>query len=1052
MMNTIVTGFEMTATQKRIWQLGRQYNSAFITAVCLQVNGNLDKDLLFAALRSVTAKHEIFNTSYQFTDANLAYPFQVVGEGDLSPAFEYINLEEQSPEEQYATIQRTYQSQLLRKNADTPFLDAVLLKQKNNVHTLILTAPAISADIQSLLNVVDESIQRYAAGNVAANDEEQPLQFTQFSEWHNELLREGDTDAEKLWNDRAKNNKTTGIALENVAGSASPLFTISSTRVEGVDQQKLAQWCAGNNCTVEEFLQSAWLVLLWQYTARQDNVLTGRVADGRSLDNFKLINGPFSKTVPFLVTVNKDMSFVQVCEQVKKETELTNTWQDNFDSKTSDATLIPAFSFEFIAAAKNEERTDNLQIRYQAMRSGVDWFRAKLFCTGYADRTELSIETNDAFFTEEAQSCLQHQLGNLINKVLDNSQLPIEQLTGVSAWEKKLVTEQFNVTQKDLVTDRSLISYIEEQAQKNPGNTAVQFKGVAISYDDFNKTANQWARLLTKKYGLGKGDIVALHLGRSAQQLICLAAILKTGAAYLPVDYNIPEERLRYILEDSGAKAIITGNDLSSELAGQATIVSTNEAVAEVATQDNSNTGITREPNDIFYVMYTSGSTGKPKGVLVPDRSIRNYALWFQSERGVTNNDSSVLFSSIAFDLNYTALWPVLISGGTLHIVEDMPVFDADNLLDILVKEKVTYVKLTPSHFNLLTGSQQFEQLAKEISLRLIVLGGEPIRVKDIEYYLQFKKDTSFLNHYGPTETTVGVLTYPIDTSDLATFSQKPLIGRPIANTQVYLLNEQNEMTPIGIPGEICIAGSNLTDGYLQRKELTDQKFIDNPFGEGKLYKTGDLGCWTSGGEIEFLGRKDFQVKINGYRIELEEIGQTIQDYGKNTRAFVAVNTNETGLAAFFTSSASINTGELKKFLARHLPEYMIPGTLVQVEAFPLLPNGKTDRTTLLNTANMKAINNDFVAPQNEMEEYLSALWQEVLEAEQVSVRDNFFDIGGNSFKLVKVFREVVKKYPGVVSLTDLFKYNTIQSFADFIQEKQKTPQPAKQNIFSFEV
>jgi acyl carrier protein len=297
------------------------------------------------------------------------------------------------------------------------------------------------------------------------------------------------------------------------------------------------------------------------------------------------------------------------------------------------------------------------------------------------------------------------------------------------------------------------------------------------------------------------------------------------------------------------------------------------------------------------------------------------------------------------------------------------------------------------------------------------------------------------------------VITHRIDTDRLAGFKQKPLIGKPSDNNRVYILNESNEMVPVGVLGEICIAGKNVTKGYLKQPALTDQKFIPDVFtNEGKLYKTGDLGRWTPGGNIEFFGRKDFQVKIHGYRIELEEIEQTLLSYKNITRAYVTVNKDEASLIAFFTSMVPVNIAEVKKFLATHLPDYMMPGTLVELTQFPLLPNGKIDRNTLLNTEYMKLVNDDFVAPQNELEHDLAALWREALETEQVSIHDNFFDVGGNSFKLVKVFREFSKKYPGVISLTDLFKYNTIHSLAVFIDEKQQVRKPDKQNTFSFEV
>jgi amino acid adenylation domain-containing protein len=1015
----------------------------------------MDKELLLSSLCAITDRHEIFRTDYKYIDTTLAYPYQVVADTNLYPSFEYMDLSEKNREEQEIAIRKIYQAQFAGTTSQPGFLNAILVKQHATAHALIITAPAISADIRSLMNISDELFQLYTANSNEQDQDDPVLQFTQFSEWHNDILAQKDAEARRFWDNRTKHNTTVSLPSEDAYDGTNDRFETAVAEINDINHPGLTAWCRNKNYRVEDFLLSAWSLLLWHYTGQRDNLLLGKVVAGRSLEEFESMSGPFSKTLPFLLTINKQSLFEQICQDVQQESSLITDWQDNFYWKAEQDNSIPgcAFQFEYTPVKAGEFGTAGLRKQYKMIQSDFDWFKLKLSCTDYKDSVEVTIHANTTFFSTDALTCIKQQFIHLIGNVLANEQQQAEALFTVSDWEKKLVSEKFNATNKELATHKSLISYIEEHGQHNPEQPALKCGSEMLTYSELNERANQWASYLSGNYGIGKGDIVAVNLERSVLQLVCLIGVLKTGAAYLPIDHAVPAERLEYILEDSSAKAIITNRELSAEQLAQARVIKGTATAGAIRNNDCTNTGAERTVDDIFYVMYTSGSTGKPKGVLVPDSSIINYALWFQSDHQVGNSDSSVLFSSIAFDLSYTSLWPVLISGGTLNIVEEMPVFDADHLLDLLVSEKVTYIKLTPSHFNLLISSTQFARSAPLLSLRLIVLGGEPTRVKDIEYYLRYKKGTAFLNHYGPTEATIGVITHRINTDNLAGFKQKPLIGKPVYNNRVYILNENNEMVPVGVLGEICIAGKNVTNGYLQRPGLTDQKFIPDTFAkDGKLYKTGDVGRWTPGGNIEFFGRKDFQVKIHGYRIELEEIEQTLLRYKNITRAFVTVNKDEASLAAFFTSSETVNAAEVKKFLGLHLPDYMIPGTLVALTQFPLLPNGKIDRTTLLNTAHMKQVNDDFVAPETELEHYLAALWQEALETEQVSIHDNFLDIGGNSFKLVKVFREFSKKYPGVISLTDLFKYNTIHSLARFIEEAQQVNKTDKQSTFSFEV
>jgi amino acid adenylation domain-containing protein len=1051
---SITTGYELALTQKRAWQLQEQYNCACKSGLRIELNGPLDSSLLFTCLAEIAGHHEIFSTRFEKQDASLAYPFQVIGPEKTHPLLILTDISGIGWEKQEETIQKNWQVRVSAKPIEGETLEAVLLKQNESLHTLLLTVPAMTADAQSLLNIADEMMQEYAAGNTKAGREEDQFQFAQFSEWHNELLAADEPESKRFWASRLENYKPVAVPLENNNLQQAGSFEIIEELVT-VDSEKIQEYCRTKKYSTPQFLFSAWAVFAWHYADKKEILSLGKIFTGRSLDHFEKICGPFAKTLPLQLHITGNDTFDDVYRNVQLETGRAAEWQDNFTWKygNRDQLQAGAFSFEHIHANTPVISGSTLSVQYKKIHSNADWFKLKLSCFDTGTKTAVQMQANTSFFTREALVCACQQFSHLVNSILEEKLLPVTNLFTASPWEMKVVREKFNNTQRNFNTTRSLVSYMEEEAQNNPGATALKSGDTVINWQSFNEKANQWANYLSAQFAIGKGDVVAVSLERSPIQIICLFAILKTGAAYLPLDHNIPEERIAYILEDSTAKVLITADGLAGDIPAATKLVAVSGTAVAVERLSKKYSSVKREAEDTFYVMYTSGSTGKPKGVLVPDRGIINYALWFQSEHIVTRKDSSVLFSSIAFDLSYTALWPVLISGGALHLAADSPVFDPDNLLRILTEEKISYIKLTPSHFNLLVNSNLFTQLAPSLSLRLIVLGGEPVQVNDIEYYLQYKKGTSFLNHYGPTETTVGVISHLVDTNNLALFQQKPLIGKPNSNNQVYILDETNQPVPIGMMGEICVAGESVTNGYLQRPNLTKQKFIFNPFSpQGKMYKTGDLGRWTAGGQIEFFGRKDFQVKIHGYRIELEEIERVLHSFEGVTRVYVTVNNNGDGLLAFFTVSQPVSITALKQFAGRKLPDYMMPGLLMEVEQFPLLANGKIDRTNLLNTSTMQTAQNDVALPQTDLEKELEALWKKELGNNQFGIHDNFFDIGGNSFKLVGVFREFSKTYPGKIGLTDLFKYNTIHSLAAYLDSKQQVAEKEKQPNFSFEV
>jgi acyl-coenzyme A synthetase/AMP-(fatty) acid ligase len=424
--------------------------------------------------------------------------------------------------------------------------------------------------------------------------------------------------------------------------------------------------------------------------------------------------------------------------------------------------------------------------------------------------------------------------------------------------------------------------------------------------------------------------------------------------------------------------------------------------------------------------------------VVVTHGSLTNYLAWFAGSFGVTEADQTLLFASIAFDLSYTALWSSLVNGCTLHLAGESAYFDPLAMQQYLARETVTFLKITPSQFGLLVNDAAFAQTAGRFSLRLIVMGGEPIKVQDVEKYFARHPGVQFVNHYGPTETTIGILAQPFDAGSFGGYQSKPVIGRPVSGNQVYLLRDGRTLQPVGLTGEICVAGESLAAGYLNREALTAEKFTADPFAPGgRMYRTGDLGRLLPDGTVELLGRSDFQVKINGYRVEPGEIERVLLRFPGVAEAAVLARTEaggEKSLVAFLRSPQAVDGPRVRQYLKEYLPDFMIPAHLLTFPAFPLLPNGKTDNRALLEQGDQALRSQaDYTPPHTELEKQLARVWQHVLNTDRVGVHSNFFEQGGNSLKMIAMLRQLSELFPGRITVADLFKYNTIHSIATFL-------------------
>jgi len=610
-------------------------------------------------------------------------------------------------------------------------------------------------------------------------------------------------------------------------------------------------------------------------------------------------------------------------------------------------------------------------------------------------------------------------------------------------WQQQLAG---NDTQTDYPLDKCIHQLFSEQVEKTPDAVAVVFAEGQLTYRELNCRANQLAHYL-QSLGVGPEDLVGISVERSLEMVVGLLGILKAGGAYVPIDPAYPRERLNYILSDSDVPVLLTQSKLLEKLPSsldRVVLLDADWQAIASCPQDNPTNKAT--PNNLAYVIYTSGSTGRPKGVLIPHSGLLNLVFWHQINFAIASSDRSTQIAGTAFDASVWELWPYLTAGATIYMGTDETILDPDKLRDWLLLKQITITFVPTALAEKLLSLDWPENMA----LRIMLTGGDRLS-RFPEDSIPFK----LVNNYGPTENTVVTTSGLITSDDRDVLS--PHIGRPIANTVVYILDDRLQPVPIGVAGEMHIGGAGLARGYLNRPNLTAEKFIPNPFSNepgSRLYKTGDKGRYKPDGNIEFLGRIDNQVKIRGFRIELGEIEVTLAQH-PDVLQVVAIaredNPGDKRLVAYIVGNKELTISNLRDFLKSKLPDYMVPSAFVILEAMPLTPNGKVDRRALpVPDASSFTNEASFVAPRNSVELQLTEIWSEVLGISPIGVRDNFIELGGHSLLAIKIMGLVRSRLQVELPLNRLFEFPTVAELADIVTEvcaSERHPQPPLQPI-----
>lgn len=1013
MQPQILEGFRISPLQKHLWLLQHtDKQTPFRAQVAALIEGKLDIDNLKLALKNVVNKHEIIRTQFKCLPG-MEIPVQVINDGDINWEDEY-DLTGWETQQQEAKVDVIFQDMLQLpfdyekgQNLRIAFITLSPLK-----YILLLSLPALCADSGTLNNLVREISISYA-GCFHQELSDEILQYADIAEWQNELLESEDTEiGREYWRKQDIAHLLNLMPLENQSPANQEFKPqVVSLQINHDLNQEIKNLAEKYNASVWVFLLACWQVLLMRLTG-QSEIVIGTATNGRNYEELGTALGLFAKYLPLHTHLTSINSFSEVLQQTQECFQEISEWQDSFNweqikQTNKDITESLPFCFEF------ESQTDkyiaspaNICFSIYKQYTCIDRFKIKCSCLEINDYLNVEFHYDANLFSAENINRLAGEFETLLHSVLKNPLSAISALEILPPNELHQLLVDFNTTQAEYPKNKCIHQLFEEQVEKTPDAVAVVFENEQLTYSELNTRANQLAHYL-QQLGVKLEVPVGICVERSLEMVIGLLGILKAGGAYLPIEPTYPLERQAFILKDAQTPVLLTQQHLAANLPTSATQVICLDTDWQIINQQSTNNLVSDITTlNLAYIIYTSGSTGKPKGTLIHHQGLVNYLSWCSQAYGVEQGTGTIIHSPLGFDLTITSLFSPLLVGNQVEILS--PDQGIETLANALRdRSNLSLVKITPAHLKLLCQILSPQSAAGRT--RAFIIGGENLLAEDIAFWREFAPETMLVNEYGPTETVVGCCIYKVPTKE--NLSTSVAIGEPIANTQLYVLDQHCQPVPIGVVGDLHIGGLGLARGYLNQPQLTAQKFIPNPFSQTpgeRLYKTGDLARYRADGVLEYLGRIDDQVKIRGFRIELAEIQSVILEYSGVKEAVVIAREDVPGnkrLAAYIVwnaeSPSSIDV--MQSFLQEKLPDYMVPSVFVPLKELPLTNNGKVNTKALPAPEQVRAESGTFVPPTTPTEKLLAEIWTQVLRVERLGIHDNFFELGGDSILSIQI-------------------------------------------------
>ncbi|QHI35405.1 Tyrocidine synthase 3 [Kordia antarctica] len=1034
--------YVLSAAQKRLWILSQmdEGSEAYNIPTDITITGDYDIPVLKKAIHAVIERHEILRTVLK-KDEQEEIKQWVLDPSETNFAIAYHDMQhENNP---HAEI-RNYiqQDSYVTFDLETgPLFRVVIFRASHDTYTIYYNMHHIVSDGWSM-NILSKDIMSYYEAfkqNKTPNLAELKIQYKDYAAWQYSKLKEAAFETDKTYwlNQLSDERPFLDLPFQKQRPQLKAYDGDSLETYLSLEQSRgLKTFLQSENGSLFTGVLALWNVLFYKYTGLHD-ITIGTTVAGR--DHADLTNqiGCYVNTLALKNKIIPTESFYNFYKKVAASTLTAFNHQAYpFDQLIEDLNVKrdlsrnPLYDVMLVVQNAGEDETEpeitvepDFADKIFHHRDTKSKFDIQITFQEKGEHLYFFITYNTTLYEETEMRLLLIHFKKLVSEVLTKPNKAIGELTCLSENEQQQLLVDFNPKSDiNYPKEETIVSLFEKQVQLRQHETAVVFEDKKLSYLELNTVVNQFANYLKDSCDIQPQDLISVELARSEWLIVSILAVLKLGAAYVPIDPAYPKERINYIRKDSKCKLNID----------QATI---NAFRLVQNTYSNKKPSNSLETNHLAYVIYTSGTTGNPKGVLIEHKNI--VRLFYNDAQLFNFNEKDVwcLFHSYCFDFSVWEIFGALLFGSKLVVVPSMTAKDTKLFAELLSKESVTVLNQTPSAFKLL----QSEMLASNIAhtIRYVIFGGEALMPEITKAWHEAFPSCALINMYGITETTVHVTYKEITTNDI--IANKSNIGTAIPTLACYVLDENLQLVPVGINGELYVSGKGVARGYLNRPELTNERFIQHPFKTNeRLYKTGDVACWLPNGDLEYKGRIDDQVKIRGHRIELKEIEFQLLQSESVQQCVVLAQEDEVGeknLVAYLISDEKETTAVLRTFLSERIPEYMLPSYFVQLDEFPLTANGKINKKALPKPQGLALdIGSNFVVPSTDTEKKLAGLWETILERNKIGIHDSFFELGGHSIKAMTLLTQIHKAFGVKLALKDIFIQPTVERLSILIE------------------
>lgn len=1015
---TRIQGYRLSQQQESWWRERRH----LLAQCALILTGSFSEAEVQRALTGIVARHTILRTRYRMLPGRLL-PLQVI---DDQPAVRWRlgDLQACSQEQQASTLQ-----ELLREEGAAafayeqgPLVHALIARLTAERTFLCLTLPSLHADTRSLLLLLEE-LQAELTARTPAWLEEEPVQYVQFAEWQSEQNCETDGEPGRAFWQRQDGAEAALPALPLTMESEA-LAVVPASRSILLSRQEysgLRTSAARLGVALEDLMFAGWHLFL-QRLCGQSQLAVSRVLDGRAYDELQRSIGLYELAPAMHFAYPEQTDLRAICAELADLGKSACDWLEYYRPQPVGRSLPCLFSYHRTHAWPGMEL-----MHLQADIQPYSWY---LRCLQHEDGLSLYLSSGrpgeSAELLASSAQCYHH----LLRQLAENHAILLKEITlldGQAEAQLRTVLSGPPLEVSELFPD-----LFSRQAARTPELPALVCDGLSLTYRQLDQRSNQLAHFLLR-LGVGPNVRVALCLNRSLTAIVALLGIWKAGGAYVPIDPDDPKERRLAQLRDVEAALILTEGDLLADLARQPLpVLGLDEQQAEIEQEALTCPVQSIAPDQLAYIIYTSGSTGTPNGVCVEHRNLANYYAAIRSQVALGCGATYASVSTLSADLGNTLILLALASGGCLHLLTREALLDARTLGAYFEQQQIDCLKIVPSHFGALL---QAGGAVPPIPRRLLIFGGERLPWDLVHTVHRRAPDCALLHHYGPTETTIGVLTYPIVPAADTGLSRSVPLGRPLGNTRLYVLDRYLHAVPPGGVGELLIGGANVTRGYWRRPRLSEARYLQYglPGVPERVYRTGDLVRILPGGQLEFVGRADRQVKIHGQRVELGEIEALLERHPQVREAVVMLRplAGEPQLVAYVVLQRPMAVQELSSYVQQHLPTAYVPAVITEIGRFPLTSNGKRDIHALPDPSSQRPVR-ICLGPSTQTERQVLECWQQVLGGEALSIDDRFFEAGGNSLKSIQLLA-LLQHHCATLRMTDLFEYNTIRLMSQYL-------------------